>query len=788
MLNYTSQKGYIIQLYQYASRFDYNNKQLIQHFNKQIREAQGKSTQDEDYTALGDFDLLEINRVSSFRQYHDVSSFAKGWIGKRQCLLLYEISDHQLPVRLVYEKQEKRWESFWVNTYDPYINAKSKKFFCLSMFSLTNSVSSGFKDNDSLIKSIRKKILSVIDMINAKLPSIDLCCEVFGSFNTSEIAVIWLTDEYVDVLHLLGFLKHMSINVDKCEKSIPLFMTTFSVITMRSNLNPDDDTFNMKGNALLQFSFNDENADYNKLNEIKERIINYCSKDNTFETFDSVGEYDWAIKCSAKYVLKLICPKNEDPILHIGSRIRDEDGHSSGLFCESQDCRPIIRNNTRLLIGNDANYSLLTILKELYSSEAFVIKDEQKHCGNNLFPDYILNDNRSFYFAEGGLRDKLKNRIKAATGTVDTMDLLVTDYQSVISSTYNRIWAEDMHCQFYAVLYGIDELIDKVDADSFWESYRDITNSFKQQINHLTQSNRLFFEIPSSHLRATGHYDFLMHAYYGITKRIIKAVYLMQEKDSQSELVPLMTINTVPQVESELFFDFEKDSMRTMNLIIPNSVLTDPYRGIIYLCHEMFHYAVPQDRQKRNYLLGVFFLSNLLSTQLLGVLKGILKTGCPTNISDQVDQFLRFEDRNEGNEDALGLLLCPLVDGLQSYYNELKKYIQHQDQFSLFENWCLNQYSENVFSDLKSSYLQRLEEYATSDESNELFERVFSLVFDGCNRRFEAGRKVFLSKKPELQDALDWIGSRFTFYRTQREIEISDDCAEGIRNSRLGLV
>lgn len=785
MTEQTSPKGYIIQLYQYASRYEYNNTQLLKHFNQRIKDSEGKSTQDEDYTALGDFDLMEINSVSSFRQYHDVSEFAKGWIGKRQCMLLYDISDMEEPVRLVYEKSEQKWESYWKSSYPLYKNASAKKFFCLSMFSLTNDVSSGFQDIHHLLREVRKKILSITDRINQELPRINLCCEVFGTFNTSEIAVIWLTDEYVDALHMLDFCKNMTVRINGNDKQIPVFMTSFSVITMRSNLSPDDQTFNMKGNALLQLSFNDENADYDTLRKIKQNIVEKCSADPNLETFDSVGEYDWAVKCSAKYLLRLICPKNEDHILHIGSRIKGDSEHTPGYFDPDQECRAIIRNNTRLLIGNDVNQELLEKLQELNKENMFKLEVSGILLEKKKYHDYLLDQNRSFYFAKGGLRDKLKRKIKSATGTVDTMDLLVTDYQSVISSTYNRIWAEDMHCQFNAVLHAIDELIDKVDADLFWESYRDIANSFKQQITHLTQSNRLFFEIPGSHLRATGHYDFLMHAYYGITKKIIEAVYLMQEKDAQSDLVPLMTINTVPQVESELFFNFEKDTVRTMNLIIPNSVLTDPYRGIIYLCHEMFHYAVPQDRRKRNYLLGVFFLCSVMSTQMLLIMKGILKTGCPTELLNKVEGFLDFKEREEGNAGAMISLLYPSAPEIPAYYTELKTYIQDREYYSLFEKATFEGSDEKSNIALKSSYLDYLEEFASTNASDELFNHIFPLIFNGFRKRFEVGKNQVLLSNPDLKDVIEWIGSRFTYFRTQEEMALDRKGRDGGCYSQL---
>jgi len=160
-----------------------------------------------------------------------------------------------------------------------------------------------------------------------------------------------------------------------------------------------------------------------------------------------------------------------------------------------------------------------------------------------------------------------------------------------------------------------------------WDRFQDLTNAFKQQIYHLSQSSRMFFETPSCHFRSTGQYDFLMHTYYGISKRIIEAIYLMQKEDPQSELVPLITVNTVPQVHSHLYFECgNSDEMRTINIDIPNSIIFDPYRGMSYLTHELFHYSVPESREKRNRTIGVLYISLFFFHKVFHTLREIMLT------------------------------------------------------------------------------------------------------------------------------------------------------------------
>ena len=82
-------KGYLINQYQYARRYRYNSSGCILYFNQMLKEHE--KTQ-RDYLAFGDFDLLEFVKVNTFRKYYDVSAKAKHWLGKRQSVLLYDIS------------------------------------------------------------------------------------------------------------------------------------------------------------------------------------------------------------------------------------------------------------------------------------------------------------------------------------------------------------------------------------------------------------------------------------------------------------------------------------------------------------------------------------------------------------------------------------------------------------------------------------------------------------------------------------------------------------------------
>ena len=755
-------KGYVIQLYQYAIRYAYNNDQFISYFNGNIDDKSFKDAQNADYLVLGDFDLIEINPINYFRQYHDVSPFAKRWVGKRQCMLLYDISENgtgsssDQGCRLFYRSGKKRDGGGWDSGY--YANTPQKKFFCLSMLSLTNEVSSKCDDIGKLLLNLRRTILRIVDDVN-KTEGIDVHCDVFGTFNTSELAIVWLCDEYVDILQMIGYVKHISFSIDNGEENkskVNAFMSAFSVISIQMRLELDKD-YDIRGDALVQISFNDEMASIDTITALKNEIKTACMEDSKgfgsedgLSNYDvSVGEFDWIIRCPARTIFKLLNPKNHFKKLHPGQR------EKNGRFIDTE-CRMILHNNTRLLMGDSENKILYKKLENYKGTSFLCVPVDFLNRNQAEEKDIyeLLVQNRNYYYAEeSGLREQLKVKISATTGIVDTMDLLITDYQSVISTAYSKVWAEDIHVQFSAVLYAISSLLNNHESAMFWDRFRDLTNAFKQQIYHLTQSSRLFFEIPSCHLRATGHYDFLMHAYYGIVKKVIEAVYFMQGDDAQSDLVPLLTVNTEPQVKSELFFQFEKDTVRTINLIIPNSVLTDPYRGIFYLAHELFHYSVPQNRTDRNYRYGSFMFERIFRLQIMVVLNHIALNGCPEEIIS--DTNILFGHESSGDKEGSPYWL--LDEKLISFIMSNKVYSIFEDYISSSDHMC----PQNA---LRSDYGKAVMEFAGSDASNNMFSTVCRYAFHVLIESF----KEFKEKHTKFTDtqlkAYEWVNSRITYY------------------------
>lgn len=497
------------------------------------------------------------------------------------------------------------------------------------MMSLTNEVIEGINDISMILKKIRRHILNLVYQVNEKFKT-DIRCEVFGTFNTAEIGIIWLGDQYTDILRFIDFIKFLEFQ-DETEKKCRAFFSSYSTIAFqKQTIKEDKNLCDLKGNAIIQMAIHDRLDNYKTIDEIYKQL---CG-DQNYELSYFVGEYDFGITMPASKVLHLITDRKTKKffcnvrVYETGMILYDDDDVSKGiirtnikLFYSADDVVSLnnfFQNNGNDLLNIQTDKSISDFKHSFEHKELFTKEEYESYFKKTI--DSEFNSVRSLY---EGVRAKLKNNITSSAGAVDTLDLLYTDYKSVISSAYNAIWVSDLHRQFYSILYQIDLLIASHRGQGLsgnaefaamkwkWDQFQDLTNAFKQQIYHLSQSSRMFFETPNCHFRSTGQYDFLMHTYYGISKRIIETVYLMQKADPQSELVPLITVNTVPQVKSQLYFECGKsDEMRTINIDIPNSIIFDPYRGMCYLTHELFHYSVPESREKRNRVIGIFFISS----------------------------------------------------------------------------------------------------------------------------------------------------------------------------------
>lgn len=764
--------GYVLNLFQYARRYEYNYRGMLRYFNVLVDKHRDKhngenNLSDPNYLCFGDFDCIEVIPVDTFRKFHDVSKRAKDWLGRRQSVLLYNIEDEECPTVIYYnqENQKSQEPGQW-RFADSQTEPPQKNFFCLSMLSLTNEIIAKCSqeiEQSCLIKKIRRKILALINEIQEDQENPFLTCEVYGTFNPSEIAIVWLADQYTDVLQIIDYLKH--IYYKESENKAPAFLNSFSVIAQSNEAQRkicNGVQIDKKARALIQIAIHDAVKSYDEVQNLANTLIPEECKEES-KIYYSVGEYDIVIELPAQNVFPLLAQKGK---LSIGER------NSDGTYLIKN--REILRNNTRLVYDLDKNDKLQIRLKELFDKEQFqlekfsfpdfpVLNDELKELIANEAALSLPNPQKSNLSLYNEVRDRLKN-IAASSGMIDILDLLYTDYRSAIGIAYSAMWVSDLHRQFKAVLNVILELLPKApetdsETDSTenklswcWNDYLDLHNAFKQQISHLTQSNRMFFETPSCHLRATGQFDYLMHTYYGIVKKILNLIYLLQCDGKQSELVPFITVNIVPQVKTEIFYENMVDAMRVLNVDIPQAIIFNPYRGVHYLCHELFHHAAPVNRENRNREMGKLLLSVIMQVQFQKIFNHMVDILGSAEYKKEILESLYFGDNPHDNNQIVTLSEA-IIAFVENHYQEVEKtYI-----FSLPSDTDL----------LCSLYQRRLFDFTQSNASNDFFLKLFERLLENIWERHYHRKDV--PDNPILEEKLQKIYAYIQYYRMDKE-------------------
>ena len=86
--------------------------------------------------------------------------------------------------------------------------------------------------------------------------------------------------------------------------------------------------------------------------------------------------------------------------------------------------------------------------------------------------------------------------------------------------------------------------------DKKYKNIHQLISCMRQMMLHVAQANRIFFEIPNTHLKHTGAYSKILHTYYGIVKQYLSLVYSINKYDSQSPIIPFISFDVTPIAKS----------------------------------------------------------------------------------------------------------------------------------------------------------------------------------------------------------------------------------------------
>ena len=249
----------------------------------------------------------------------------------------------------------------------------------------------------------------------------------------------------------------------------------------------------------------------------------------------------------------------------------------------------------------------------------------------------------------------VRERIPDVSNLCAELHQLFSDYVQCCCSSADHLWIDDYNELFQQTLERIRQSIlsidvwkDRDDRDEQEEEWKNARESLKgirklmqalnQQTSHITASGKLFFKEQEVHFGYTAQHDLVIHAYYDIIKHLIQQIYSYTDVNIQSRLYPLVNFCPEDIISSQIYTEesadiFLQDYKKTGNLQLRPRVMAihiplDGMDNLMHylpmLIHEVYHYAAPRDRQKRNLILAKIVIYQTLRRIFLYMFSGML--------------------------------------------------------------------------------------------------------------------------------------------------------------------
>lgn len=646
-------KGYIFEYYQYFRCTD----ESLKGFQSEQKPILNYDDADKSILTFGDYDRLKINVVEDFTRYRDFSILSKTWFGNRQSMLLYELNDNY---ELSYREnpQDVQKSGFFKNE-----EQDKHLFWALTEFPFRNQERSSCESYKKLLESAKTDISKVVS--NSGIKNLDYV--VFGTLGTFGIVVLWLGDQFTDILELVNSIKNQS------SVSFLSAQTIFSKNPLYNDAKSDNQKLvQLNGSALVYVTLKKslENVD----------IFPFYVDIPIVKTMHTPGEYDFCFEMSAKDAVAIF---ENSPFMN-----HDADEYQQYFL------------QTKVILCRE--------LKSVY--EANPVRNPATPKAKNLVGS-LLQVKKVYK----DIRKLLESKVVKTAGLIDTLDSLICDYRANVISAVNEGWAEDFSYVFEKNLECIQELL-KTDPNPL-VTMRVIMNNLKQQIFHIAEANNLELENPKCHLRYTGQEDGVLFCYMGIIKEILYTAYQLNSVNKQSEIIPVVTVDVVPIIESELYFDKvehmdnnEHDmDCKILSLNLPHVSFYEIPIYFQYMYHEIYHYIVPVDREYRDYIIGIILSAIYVQEVLKNCLKELLKS------TDKAKKIVW---------NINGLILQSIeqnymmLHGIITSENGIGKRICERDTVLFIED----------------KYIKELLQYLQGKKHNDFIERCLSSIRDGLKK------------------------------------------------------
>lgn len=539
---------------------------------KDIIEDEKKEDEHEKFLTYGEFDRIGFEKITRFSRFRDVSKKSKIWIGDRQTLLIYEIPDDTISDAVFYDRG-----NFYIQKDKGAVRSE-QLFIGITILQFKDSQKENQTDMSAFLRCCKKNILQLVER---EMPHIN--CSVLGTLGSFGLTIIWLADQYGDVLHMVTKIRNTDITNDDITQNKSVFLSSYTVFAQNHSYgaNWDKKVAQIGGQAVLQLTLK-KGVSRTMLAEIAKWQADEA------KTYHSAGEHDVVFRMNSADAFNIFSERGD-------------------LFISGE----FIKENVL-----QTNLQLCEVIREDQEQDIFYSSEGDGARGEEL--KYLLElENIQENYRK--LRAQFKN-FPSTAGMIDTLDWLYSDYIAKISTASNEMWVSNFSYQFWKILETLTKFVDKLEGvrmpkKEALQNINDLLSDFERQISHIAESNNLVLGTPACQFRYSGQNNLTLYSYFGIIKSILESIYKNQEVCSQAEIVPLIVADIVPIIKSSLFIDYDnKDDTRIITINLPMMSLYDPVCYYPYFLHEIAHYVVPKDRSIRNRMLGCLISVEMLSS------------------------------------------------------------------------------------------------------------------------------------------------------------------------------
>lgn len=647
---------------------------------------------DRDYITFGRFDRMTIERMSDCSRFRNLSKFAKKWKGDYLSLILYELD-------------EKPMSTILKVTNDGYCNFETRsngKPFNFVMCSLL-SISDNLQAEDNRYREFLTEAKTILEknidgIIKRKKCEDAIKYQIFGSLGLSDLCILWVADQYEDVLSVIEKIQMLIVNTGDYKGNL----IGDSISTISINRGSEIDHVNtgdadVKGEALVLIS----TKNGNDANKIKEVINDYKEKTGfSSETClsgvqNTSGEYDVIIRTEAKNAIPLFLKGGP---FHFNS-----DTHINNIL-----------QTQVVLCGNTDKDSSYNLDEEKNISEYEKVKHAiERKCNESKNLKDLLHD-IEYEFSK--LRKEAQTHLPLCSSFIDNIDAFYLDFRSIEYSDMNTERRMDFAWQFLSIIRLSCSKICGNQCDEktavVSECISQVTELFScfiNQIRYETELNIIALDTPICQAYYIGHQDLIYHGYYNFIKKLLAFAYKFKKDKKQPLICPMISIGTTSQIKSICYYQKNVEP-RIVEYQLPTAVMLDLPFGLFSILHETFHYIEPFSRNQRNKLLITLVLSELFR-------RIYIETAIDIIVSEHMV-----------SEEAIRIIF----DGDSTTYksreriSKIEKYLGDNLRKKLFEPQIFNQYLYNAICIVDDEYLEFDEENEQNEYSKYLEEAIYN--------------------------------------------------------------